>query len=124
MSEVVVSVRRVTDIMSEITAASKEQSVGIEEINRAVSSMDESTQQNAALVEEAAAAAKSLQDQAAHLEDLVSRFQLDDEAHNIGESRLKTVHPLSPRIAHRSNALTDKRLGTSAIHHKKNRRDE
>uniref|UniRef100_UPI001CB90F51 methyl-accepting chemotaxis protein n=1 Tax=Sulfuriferula thiophila TaxID=1781211 RepID=UPI001CB90F51 len=66
MHEVVTSVQRVTDIMSEITAASHEQSMGIEEVNRAISQMDETTQQNAALVEQAAAAAKSMQDQAGH----------------------------------------------------------
>ena len=77
MDEVVSSVQRVTDIMSEISAASREQSQGIEEINQAITQMDETTQQNAALVEEAAAAAKSLQDQASHLEELVNKFQMD-----------------------------------------------
>ncbi|MDR3391617.1 MAG: methyl-accepting chemotaxis protein [Sulfuriferula sp.] len=77
MGEVVSSVQRVTDIMSEITAASREQSQGIEEVNQAITQIDETTQQNAALVEEAAAAAKSLQDQAGHLEELVDRFKLE-----------------------------------------------
>ncbi|MFX5956743.1 methyl-accepting chemotaxis protein, partial [Acinetobacter baumannii] len=63
MEQVVSSVRSVTDIVGEISAASVEQSTGIEEINRAVGQMDESTQQNAALVEQAAAAAGALQDQ-------------------------------------------------------------
>lgn len=76
MSEVVSSVQRVTDIMSEITAASHEQSIGIEEVNKAINQMDETTQQNAALVEEAAAAAKAMQDQAGHLEELVYKFKL------------------------------------------------
>lgn len=76
MAEVVSSVQRVTDIMSEISAASREQSQGIEEINQAITQMDETTQQNAALVEQAAAAAKSLQDQAGHLEALVNKFQI------------------------------------------------
>ncbi|WP_124951546.1 methyl-accepting chemotaxis protein [Sulfuriferula thiophila] len=78
MTEVVSSVQRVTDIMTEISAASREQSQGIDEINRAITQMDESTQQNAALVEEAAAAAKSMQDQAGHLEKLVNKFQIDE----------------------------------------------
>jgi methyl-accepting chemotaxis protein len=77
MDEVVGSVRRVTDIMSEITAASQEQSSGIEQVNQAISQMDEVTQQNAALVEEAAAAAQSLQDQASVLAGLVGTFKLD-----------------------------------------------
>ena len=77
MQEVVESVKRVTDIMSEITAASQEQSLGIEQINQAVTLMDEATQQNAALVEEAAAAAESLSDQATALVHVVSVFKLD-----------------------------------------------
>ncbi|EJN08621.1 methyl-accepting chemotaxis protein [Herbaspirillum sp. YR522] len=78
MTEVVASVRRVTDIVGEISAASSEQSTGIEEVNRAITQMDETTQQNAALVEQAAAAAGSLQEQAAALAGMVSRFQLDN----------------------------------------------
>jgi methyl-accepting chemotaxis protein len=80
MNEVVESVKRVTDIMSEITAASQEQSTGIEQVNRAISEMDNVTQQNAALVEEAAAAAGSLQDQASKLAQVVSVFQLGGNA--------------------------------------------
>ncbi|WP_322403051.1 methyl-accepting chemotaxis protein [Massilia luteola] len=80
MEDVVDSVRRVTDIMAEITAASQEQEAGIEQINQAVSEMDAVTQQNAALVEEAAAAAQSLQDQSGELEQMVSTFRLPDEA--------------------------------------------
>lgn len=79
MSEVVDSVKRVTDIMAEITAASHEQSTGIEQVNQAVSQMDQVTQQNAALVEEAAAAADSLKDQAANLAQVVSVFKLNNE---------------------------------------------
>src|SRR5690606_6992504 len=67
MGEVVSSVRRVTDIMGEIMAATDEQSTGIEQVNQAITQMDQVTQQNAALVEEAAAAAESMQDQAAAL---------------------------------------------------------
>ena len=77
MSEVVDSVKRVTDIMSEILAASQEQSAGIEQVNQAIGQMDQVTQQNAALVEEAAAAAESLNEQAAKLEQTVSVFKLD-----------------------------------------------
>ncbi|SMP65105.1 methyl-accepting chemotaxis protein [Noviherbaspirillum suwonense] len=75
--EVVVSVQRVTDIMAEITAASNEQSAGIEQVNYAISQMDQVTQQNAALVEEAAAAAGSMQEQAATLAGVVGAFRLD-----------------------------------------------
>jgi methyl-accepting chemotaxis protein len=79
MEDVVGSVRRVTDIMAEITAASHEQETGIEQIHRAVTEMDAVTQQNAALVEEAAAAAQSLQAQSNELEQMVSAFRLADE---------------------------------------------
>ncbi|NRR30197.1 MCP four helix bundle domain-containing protein [Oxalobacteraceae bacterium] len=79
MTEIVDSVRRVADIMVEIAAASQEQTSGIEQINQAISQMDEVTQQNAALVEEAAAAAGALQDQAQGLSQAVSVFQLESE---------------------------------------------
>ncbi len=77
MTEVVASIQRVTDIMTEITAASREQEVGIEQINQAISEMDSVTQQNAALVEEAAAATAALEGQASHLAQVVSVFTLD-----------------------------------------------
>jgi methyl-accepting chemotaxis protein len=82
MDEVVSSVKRVTDIMSDIAAASAEQSAGIEQVNMSIIEMDSMTQQNAALVEEAAAAAQSLQDQAGELARVVSIFKLaeGDEA--------------------------------------------
>ena len=79
MNEIVTSVKRVTDIMSEIMIASKEQSTGIGQVNQAIGQMDQVTQQNAALVEEAAAAAQSLQEQASHLAQTVSGFKLDHE---------------------------------------------
>ncbi|MGM0537389.1 MAG: methyl-accepting chemotaxis protein [Pseudomonadota bacterium] len=76
MQEVVAAVRRVTDIMDEISAASQEQSDGIEQVNQAVGQMDQVTQQNASLVQEASAAAASLQEQANRLERAVSVFRL------------------------------------------------
>ncbi len=76
MTEIVSSVQRVTDIMGEISAASQEQSAGIDQVNTAITSMDEVTQQNAALVEEAAAAAESLVDQAISLMEVVGNFKL------------------------------------------------
>ncbi|HEY0846480.1 MAG TPA: methyl-accepting chemotaxis protein [Noviherbaspirillum sp.] len=76
MQAVVDSIRRVTDIMGEITAASAEQTAGIEQINQAVAQMDQVTQQNASLVEEAAAASQALQNQAAHLAQAVSVFRI------------------------------------------------
>jgi len=79
MDQIVGSVERVTSIMTEIMIAGEEQSEGINQINQAIVQMDEVTQQNAALVEEAAAAANSLQEQAAQLEEMVSTFKLDSQ---------------------------------------------
>ncbi|MFT3668542.1 MAG: Cache 3/Cache 2 fusion domain-containing protein [Pseudoxanthomonas sp.] len=76
MSEIVASVQRVTDIMAEISAASQEQSAGIEQVNQTITQMDETTQQNAALVEEASAAARSMEEQAQALTASVSVFKL------------------------------------------------
>ncbi|OAD13175.1 methyl-accepting chemotaxis protein [Achromobacter insolitus] len=90
MQEIVASVKRVTDIMGEISAASEEQSSGIDQVNRAVSQMDEVTQQNAALVEEAAAAAGSLQEQAQRLAEAVAVFKI-----NAGEVIEIPAHRLS-----------------------------
>jgi methyl-accepting chemotaxis protein-2 (aspartate sensor receptor) len=77
MGEIVASVQRVTDIIGEISAASTEQSQGIGQVNSAVANLDQMTQQNAALVEESAAAAESLKDQAQRLAGVVSTFRLD-----------------------------------------------
>ncbi|MGA0583652.1 MAG: methyl-accepting chemotaxis protein, partial [Castellaniella sp.] len=77
MQDIVDSINRVTDIMGEISAASREQTTGIEEINSAVTQMDDVTRQNASLVEESAAAAAGLQEQAATLAQLVATFTLD-----------------------------------------------
>jgi hypothetical protein len=79
MEEIVTAVRRVTDIMAEIAAASQEQTSGIEQINQAITQMDQTTQQNAALVEEAAAAAESMQEQARGLTKAVAIFKLAAE---------------------------------------------
>jgi methyl-accepting chemotaxis protein len=78
MDEIANSIKRVTDIMSEISAASLEQSSGIEQVNQAVTQMDEVTQQNAALVEEAAAAAESMEEQAQNLAAAVAVFKVNE----------------------------------------------
>jgi methyl-accepting chemotaxis protein len=90
MDKVVTSIKRVNDIMSEIAAASAEQATGIDEIGKAVTQMDEVTQQNAALVEEAAAAAESLQSQSEQLATRVSAFKLDDSH---GDHRSSVSNP-------------------------------
>ena len=90
MNEIVQAVKRVTDIMGEISAASAEQSSGIEQVNQAVAQMDEVTQQNAALVEQAAAAAGALEEQAGRLRDAVATFRVSMQAE---------VRPQRPRRA-------------------------
>ncbi|RDU99325.1 methyl-accepting chemotaxis protein [Trinickia dinghuensis] len=92
MEEIIAAVQRVTDIMGEIAAASEEQSTGIGDVARTVSQMDQVTQQNAALVEQASAAAQSLQEQAERLRTAVSVFQLADEG---SASRTVAVRPAS-----------------------------
>ncbi|CAN7616991.1 methyl-accepting chemotaxis protein [Variovorax sp. LjRoot290] len=94
MEEIVGSVKRVTDIIGEITAASHEQTQGIEQINQAITQMDQVTQQNAALVEEAAAAAQSLQEQAGSLSQAVSVFKLDGQ-----QQVIRPVVPLPRKAA-------------------------
>ena len=79
MGEIVTSIKRVTDIIADISAASQEQSAGIEQINQAITQMDEGTQQNAALVEEATAAARSMEQQAGQLVQTVAQFRVQDE---------------------------------------------
>ena len=108
MDEIVDSIKRVTDIMGEITAASQEQNAGIEQINMAITEMDNVTQQNAALVEQAAAAAESLQDQAAALSQVVAVFKTGD-----GQSTQTTlaIAPVARNaaarpVASRQNSVT------------------
>ncbi|MYM35665.1 HAMP domain-containing protein [Duganella sp. FT94W] len=96
MDDVVASVRRVTDIMGEITSASSEQSIGIDQVNTAIGQMDSVTQQNAALVEQAAAAAASMQEQAARLAEVASSFRLAHEGVHAGPA---TASKPKPKLA-------------------------
>jgi uncharacterized phage infection (PIP) family protein YhgE len=93
MEEIVSSVKRVTDIMAEIAAASEEQTSGIEQVNQAIVQMDQMTQQNAALVEEAAAAAESMQQQAQSLTSAVSIFRLSGRPEAHTPAPAKTNNP-------------------------------
>ena len=112
MGEIVQAVRRVTDIMGEISAASDEQSDGIEQVNRAVTQMDSVTQQNAALVEQAAAAAASLEDQTRQLKDVVGQWRVEStpgkSAASVAAARLSTlaarVEPTPLKTARRDDA--------------------
>lgn len=91
MGEIVDSVQRVTDIMGDITSASQTQTSGIEQINHAISQMDQVTQQNAALVEEAAAAADAMQEQAGKLAHVVSLFKLEAGAPTVVLARTEAA---------------------------------
>ena len=119
MSEIVSSVKHVTDIMAEITSASMEQTSGIEQVNQAINQMDQATQQNAALVEQATAAAASMEDQAAGLVQVVDLFKLDasrlaSARNNVMPHARKTVplgRPTAP-VAARKPALAGVAGGT------------
>jgi len=93
MEQIVASVKHVTDVVGEISAASHEQSIGIEEVHRAIALMDQVTQQNAALVEQASAAVGTLQDQAGRLNQAVGVFSLEDPALS-GSARILPLRPL------------------------------
>jgi methyl-accepting chemotaxis protein len=120
MNEIVASVQRVTDIIGEITAASAEQSSGLGQINGAVTQLDQMTQQNAALVEESAAAAESLREQAGRLAGLVSAFNLGDgtpalavavaPAPKAPEIKAATAAPRAPAVK------TDKKPAAAPAH--------
>jgi methyl-accepting chemotaxis protein len=94
MVEIVQSVKRVADLMNEISAASGEQRTGIEQVNQAVTQMDEVTQQNAALVEEASAAAQSMSSQATALRELVSVFNIGAAGRTASASAASTAAPM------------------------------
>jgi methyl-accepting chemotaxis protein len=125
MTEVVTSIRRVTDIMGEISAASSEQSAGVAQVGEAITLMDQATQQNAALVEESAAAAESLKQQAQQLVQAVQVFELGDgeappapavapaPAERRGPNRAKNVtRPKFNAKAEAPAASTAKKTGT------------
>jgi len=134
MSEIVASVKRVTDIMAEITVASQEQSSGIEQVNQAVTSMDEVTQQNAALVEQATAAAESLEEQSHSLVQTVEVFKLGGESRAVsggmsggiaaapawpqverrGPDRAKNVTRIAPASAATSSPMATEAIGGEA----------
>ncbi|MBD8634355.1 MCP four helix bundle domain-containing protein [Stenotrophomonas sp. CFBP 13725] len=111
MGEIVASVQRVTDIMAEISAASQEQSAGIEQVNQTVVQMDETTQQNAALVEEATAAARSMEEQAMQLTDAASQFRIAGGA----ASTPAAAAPVVPSKAKPSAARTTARKPAPVI---------
>ena len=115
MEEIVTSVQRVTDIMGEISSASAEQTRGIEQINMAITEMDDVTQQNAALVEQAAAAAQSMQDQARHLSGVVSIFRLDGASAPTAPVALRTAAVAAVRTPVAKKALAVRTATGSAV---------
>jgi methyl-accepting chemotaxis protein-1 (serine sensor receptor) len=114
MTEIIGAVQRVTDIMGEIAAASEEQSSGIEQVARAVTQMDEVTQQNAALVEEAAAAAQSLEDQAGKLRTAVAVFQVEESGYTaLAVQPVRRTAP-KPTVARKAAAAGRGRASAAA----------
>ncbi|PPT84306.1 chemotaxis protein [Xanthomonas arboricola pv. zantedeschiae] len=107
MAEIVASVQRVTDIMGEISAASQEQSSGIEQVNLTVTQMDEATQQNAALVEEATAAARAMEEQAGQLTDAVAVFKLSHAGRPAAIA--SAARPVVSAVTPSTRAPTDKK---------------
>jgi methyl-accepting chemotaxis protein len=110
MAEIVTQVRRVTDIMGDITAASAEQSSGIEQVNTTVTQMDQTTQQNAALVEEASAAARSLEEQAAELVAAISVFRTGAQTAAVAAARAAPSMPAAARAASAPRPLAPPKL--------------
>jgi len=125
MDEVLNAIRGVTGMMSEITAASVEQSAGIEQVNQAINQMDYVTQQNAALVDQAAAAAESLEEQAQNLAITVSGFKIDNNPdgrnafYAVDASVITSeIHPSHPHREHKEHVIwnTIRSTGSNALH--------
>jgi len=115
MTDIVQSVRKVADVISEITAASGEQSTEILGINQAIGNLDQMTQQNAALVEQSAAAAESLRDQADQLAQAVAVFKTDGQTVAMAQRPARDITPRPHSLGHKSSAAHgQKKLGTSA----------
>src|SRR6202020_1744869 len=103
LAEIVVRVKKVTDVMAEIANSSREQASGIEQVNKAITMMDDVTQQNAALVEEASAAAQALTEQAANLTQLIARYQVGEgSAQDQSRMRQAPVRAASPAVERRA----------------------
>ncbi|WP_433693765.1 methyl-accepting chemotaxis protein [Herbaspirillum seropedicae] len=113
MSGIVENAGKVTSIIGEISAASTEQTAGIEQINQAIMQMDDVTQQNASLVEEAAAASRALQDQADALAQIVSIFNLGQTAIGMQDAP-RTITPTAPKTIAGAPRSEPKRLGNKA----------
>ncbi len=125
MKEIVTSIQRVTDIMGEITSATQEQTAGLEQIHQAINEMDTITQQNVALVEEAASASTALQDQASSLSRIVSVFQIDSQRREhpaavqaravIQAVRTKPALPAKAKPAQRETRAASRKVANSEV---------
>jgi methyl-accepting chemotaxis protein-1 (serine sensor receptor) len=122
LQQIVIGVKKVTDIVFEIAAASSEQSAGIDQVNKAITQMDEMTQQNAALVEESSSASRSMQDQAGKLNELIGFFKVDESGStNYVSSQPTTVEYTPTTQASERALLSDRTQGSvQGIHDKKN----
>jgi methyl-accepting chemotaxis protein len=112
LGEIVVRVKKVTDVMAEIASSSREQASGIEQVNKAITMMDDVTQQNAALVEEASAAAQALTEQASNLTQLISRYRVGEGSAEAPRAAARpTAVPAAPAVERRAptRPLTGKR---------------
>jgi methyl-accepting chemotaxis protein len=106
MIETLAGIQQVADIIAEIAAASQEQRAGIEQVSQAMNQMDKVTMQNAALVEESAAAAESLRDQAARLAETVRRFKLEEQRVNVSGARKRRTEGYVPRLEPKAASTT------------------
>jgi len=114
MGEVVSAVQRVTDIMGEISSATEEQSSGIGQVNLAIAQMDQATQQNAALVEQAAAAAGSLEEQARRLKDAVAFFQAEGVSAVAAAPAVRAA-AVAPRVAPKATPKAAPRKAVAVV---------
>ncbi len=112
LAEIVVRVKKVTDVMAEIASSSREQASGIEQVNKAITMMDDVTQQNAALVEEASAAAQALTEQASSLTQLIARYR-------VGEGAADEAQPQAPRALPAAAPAVERRAPTRPMTGKK-----
>ena len=118
LSGIVAAVKRVTDIVAEIATASREQAVGLEEVSRAIVSMDDVTQKNSALVEEAASAAQMLQQQAAALREMLAGYQVEELLHIAGRTEpagaaAGPTRPQAPPVRNSRAALPARRAAVA-----------
>ena len=116
LQEIVTSVKRVTDIVSEIAAASREQSSGIDQVSRAVAQMDQVTQANASQTEELSGTAESLSGQASLLQEVVSRFKLSDDARPVTRSTPAPVAKVAPTAPARKSPKATNGKATNGKH--------